>query len=63
VPSVATGAPAVATEQGGAAGGLFNVVGVIAAGVLGGLLYQSNKGQKRVKEEMEVAIAKQKKVC
>lgn len=43
-------------------GGIFNIVGVMAAGVLGGLLYQSNQGQKRVKDEMDSKIAEQQKV-
>lgn len=60
--SVAAGTPTESGE-GGSLGGLLNIVGVLAAGVLGGLLYQSNQGKKRVKEDMEGQIADKQKVC
>lgn len=59
--SVATGAAAQQGESGGA-GGLLNIGGVLLAGVLGGLLYQSNQGQKRVKDDMESKVAEKQKV-
>lgn len=55
-------APAAAPAQGGDPLGAFNVVGILAAGILGGLLYQNKQGAKRTEDQLKSAVVTKQQV-
>lgn len=60
-PPQSTQAPA-APAQGGDPLGAVNVIGILAAGVLGGLLYQNKQGAKRTEEQLKSAVVTKQQV-